>query len=98
MAARDIRTIARMENHVGLEKKDQPVPVIEASIQIHYPKPIFVSEVLLDVAAWSDYNFVMDPALNRQLQIFAPRKLPKEEAFHLFVKSLETIGLRVLNQ
>lgn len=66
-------------------------------ISIHYPKGIYISKILMEVSHWSEFNFVMDPGLNRELQIFAPRKMDKEEAFQVFIASLETIGLRALH-
>lgn len=74
-------------------------PWSEADLQlvdVHYPKPISVTHILADVALWSGYNFVMDPSLSKDMQIFAPRKLSKTDAFQLFVASLETVGLRAL--
>ncbi|MFK7825700.1 MAG: hypothetical protein AB8G05_16225 [Oligoflexales bacterium] len=73
-----------------------PQPV-KKEISIHYPKAIYISKILMEVSLWSEFNFVMDPALNRELQIFAPRKMNKEEAFQVFIASLETIGLRALH-
>ena len=67
-----------------------------STVDIDYPRPVYLSKILMDVSKWSGYNFVMDPSLNREMQIFAPRKLTEEEAFQLFIASLETIGLRVL--
>ncbi len=97
MTIRDIKKLDKLESTAKTPGQKVTAELTPApNIMIHYPKPIFLSEVLPDVANWSELNFVLDPALNRELQIFAPRKLHREEAFHLFVKSLEAIGLRVL--
>ncbi|NRA43646.1 MAG: hypothetical protein HRU09_01690 [Oligoflexales bacterium] len=71
--------------------------VVKKEISVHYPKAIHISKILIEVSLWSEYNFVMDPSLNRELQIFAPRKMSKDEAFQVFIASLETIGLRALH-
>lgn len=68
----------------------------EPAISLHFPKPTSLSSIIEEVAVWSDYNFVMEPSLNRAIQIFAPRKLVKSDAFNLFVASLETAGLRAI--
>ena len=80
------------KEEISIESKSNGV----AYIEINYPSAISLSTVLNDVAKWSDVNFVMDPSLNRQIQIFAPRKLSKDDAFNLFVASLESIGLRAV--
>ncbi len=66
-------------------------------VTLHYPKPTPLSQVIAEVASWSEFNFVMEPSLNRKIQIFAPRKLSRGEAFSLFVASLETIDLRAIH-
>ena len=68
----------------------------EILVDIDFPKPAYLSKILTEVSKWSGYNFVMDPKLNREIQIFAPRKLPEADAFQVFIASLETIGLRAL--
>ena len=71
--------------------------VVKKEISVHYPRAVYISKILIEVSLWSEFNFVMDPGLNRELQIFAPRKMSKEEAFQVFIASLETIGLRALH-
>lgn len=65
-------------------------------IRVHYPRPVYISQILPDISSWSGFNIVMDPSLNRKIQIFAPRKICVTEAFQIFVASLETTGLRAL--
>ena len=78
---------------------DQSSPAVASEptmVSVHFPKPVFLSQILPEISGWSGFNFVMDPELNRKMQVFAPRRVAKEEAFQIFVASLETIGLRVL--
>jgi hypothetical protein len=90
----DIRPPA-VDNKVGRIQEGPHAPA-DLMIDLHYPKPTGVSTIIEDVAVWSEYNFVMEPGLNKSLQIFAPRKLKKTDAFNLFVASLETVGLRAV--
>jgi hypothetical protein len=98
MAGRKIEDIelprANPKKDVQEGQKLDPPP--EQLIELHYPKPTSLSTIIEDVAVWSEYNFVMEPGLNKALQIFAPRKLKKADAFNLFVASLETVGLRAV--
>jgi len=68
----------------------------DRKISLNYPKPVALSEVIAHVAEWSGFNFVMEPGLNKAIQIFAPHPLKKADAFNLFVASLETVGLRAV--
>lgn len=68
----------------------------QETIKVHYPRPVYISQILPDISSWSGFNFVMDPTLNRKIQIFAPRKICVNDAFQIFVASLETTGLRAL--
>ena len=79
------------------EDQSKTPQAVKKEINVHYPKAIYISKILMEVSLWSEFNFVMDPGLNRELQIFAPRKMSKDEAFQVFIASLETIGLRALH-
>ena len=98
MAGRKIEDLqAPNENSTSKDPKGQkPEIVTDQLIELHYPKPTALSTIIEDVAVWSEYNFVMEPGLNKALQIFAPRKLKRADAFNLFVASLETVGLRAI--
>ena len=66
------------------------------TVSLHYPKPVALIRLIEEVARWSGYSFVMDPSLNREIQIFSPRRLPKEEGFALLIAALENAGLRLI--
>lgn len=87
------REIKQIED---LPEKAPADEVLLANISVNYPEATKLSIVLADVARWSEMSFVMDPQLNRSIQIFSSRKLNKEESFRVFVASLESIGLRVI--
>jgi hypothetical protein len=67
-----------------------------APVDINYPEPALLSTIVRDVAKWSGRNFVMEPGINTKLQIFAPRKLPPQKAYDLFITSLSVVGLRAV--
>ena len=68
----------------------------EEKVELNYPTPVPLSSVIEQVARWSGFNFVMEPGLNKPIQIFAPNPLTKADAFNLFIASLETVGLRAV--
>lgn len=68
----------------------------EKTVSMHYPKTVSLTSLLDEASLWSGKRFIVDPTLNRDLQIFAKEKLSVKEAFLLLVASLETVGLRVI--
>lgn len=68
----------------------------EPLVRLHYPGGIPLSKILPEISGWSGYNFVIAPELDRKIQIVAPRKISPQDAFQIFVASLETTGLRAL--
>ena len=89
----DVRRNDDIQAKIDEKKFEEPQ---ESNILMNYPSPVPLSSVLAEVARWSDYNIVMEPSLNRPIQIFAPNKMTSEQAFSLLVASLQTIGLRVV--
>jgi len=77
-------------------KAEEQVTVSSKLVSMHYPKPVYLSQVLEEVAKWSDYKFVLDPSIDRLLQIFAPHRIPESQAFELLVASLESISMRII--
>lgn len=73
------------------QKPTKPLPV-----EINYPDPTPLSHILKDVTKWSGLSFVMEPAANVRLQIFAATKLPPHQAYELFLASLSVVGLRAV--
>ena len=67
-------------------------------IIINYPRPTSLSTVLRDVSQWTGICFVMEPAADTKIQIFAPKALPPEEAYEAFIASLRVVGLRAVQQ
>ena len=68
----------------------------ETLVEIDHPSPKPLGVILQEVAAWSGFNFVMDPALGCSIQIFAPHKVSKPEAFKIFLLGLEAVHLHVI--
>ncbi len=96
----------RTENLEGIDdgkSKDVPQPpkVVEpealaAVVDINYPEPTALSMIVKDVSRWSGHCFVMEPSLNAKLQIFAPRKLSRGDAYEIFLASLSVVNLRAV--
>jgi hypothetical protein len=87
------RKIEKISKQATIRNDDE---LKEITVDVNYPRPVPLSKVIEDVAGWSDVNFVMEPGLNKSIQIFAPRPMSKEQGFSLFIASLETIGLRAV--
>ena len=66
------------------------------TVDVNYPEPTALSQILRDVAKWSGQCFVMEPSANVKLQIFAPAKLTKPKAYQLFLASLSVVNLRAV--
>ena len=98
MAERDISEI----DEVPAAASDQPIAVPRRlpksirMVEINYPEPTLLSQILRDVSAWSGECFAMDPQVNAKLQIFAPHNMEEKSAFDLFLASLSIIGLRAV--
>jgi general secretion pathway protein D len=98
------RSIENLESLDGAASKSEarvdvvPVklPAPPEPVEINYPDPTVLSTIVRDVARWSGRNFVMEPGVNAKLQIFAPRKLPPQKAYDLFITSLSVVGLRAV--
>ncbi len=67
-------------------------------IDVNYSKPTPVSVVVADVSEWTGITFVMEPAKDAYIQIFASKLLPKDEAYEAFIASLKVVGLRATQQ
>ena len=63
-------------------------------VLMNYPDPVPLQKLLADAANWSGKKFIIDPSLDRSIQIFAKDKLSTKDAFNLLLASLETVGLR----
>ena len=86
------RSIAKLEETEAVDISPAKRPLVS----MNYPQPILLSAVLADVAQWSSYSIIMDPSLNREIQVFAPHKIDTDAAFNLLLATLETTGLRII--
>jgi len=67
-------------------------------VDLHYPEPTPLTQVVKDVAQWAELAFVMEPSANCKIQIFAPRKMTPDEAYEVFLASLSLVGLRAVRK
>lgn len=79
----------RKINHL-LAQEDEPF------VSMNYPQTVSLQKLLNDASKWSGKKFIMDPTLNRDVQIFARGKLSEHDAFNLLLASIETVGLRAI--
>ena len=67
------------------------------TIDMNYPHPVKISSLVKAVSEWSEYCLIMEPSLDRAIQIFAPKKLSPKEAFDLFITSIDAVGLKAIS-
>ena len=70
-------------------------PTAEA-IHINFPRPTLISSILSRLSQVFKYTFVMEPKLDRRVQVFSPGPVAPEEAFKIFSASLGAVGLRII--
>ena len=98
MANRDIREIDDVPAAEEETKALQPKRAVKAVrlVEVNYPEPTPLSQIVRDVSQWSGECFAMDPQVNAKLQIFAPHKMDEKAALDLFFASLSIVGLRAV--
>ncbi len=102
MSIRDIQNISPNQDKNAESKPDAtshpklPPASIPKEILLNYPRPIALSQLIEETAQWSGYTFIMDPSLDREVQIFAPHRLTRDQAFGLVLATTENAGLRMV--
>ena len=74
----------------------KPNPVEEQLVSLNFPSPTSISKVLMELSHQFHFTFVMEPSLNRKVQIFSPKPVPRKEALNIVVASLSAVGLRLV--
>ncbi len=69
----------------------------KAYLSMSFKDPTSLSTVLSYISEHLNLTIVLDPLNDQTIQIFSPNKLTQQEAFHLFIATLETLGLRVIS-
>lgn len=65
-------------------------------VHINFPRPTLISNMLSRLAKAFEYTFVMEPKLDRRVQVFSPGPVASGEAFKIFAASLGAVGLRLI--
>lgn len=65
-------------------------------LYLNFPNPTPVSLVMRRLSQDADWVVIMNPALDREIQIFAKNKLSGDEAEFVLHESLKAVGLRLL--
>lgn len=68
----------------------------ESLILMDFPRPTLISTIIAKVSKSFSYTFVMQPELDRRIQIFSPGPIESEEAFKVFTTSVGAVGLRLV--
>jgi len=65
-------------------------------ITMDFPRPTKLTEIILNIAKWNKYTIIMEPKLDRSIQIFSPSPMPRDDGFKVFLAALQTVGLRAV--
>ena len=65
-------------------------------VLIHYPNPTWISTVVQEMSKSLGWVVIMDPGLDRKIQIFCTTAIDEHQAEFILNESLRTVGLRLL--
>ncbi len=68
----------------------------EPSVSMDFPRPTKLTDIITAISKWQKYTMIMEPKLERTVQIFSPAPLTKDDAFKVFLAALQTVGLRAI--
>jgi general secretion pathway protein D len=69
------------------------VPSGQELVNIDFPEPTEIKDIIKAVALWTGKNVILDRNVNGKVQIISPRKVTKEEAYQAFLSALNILGL-----
>jgi general secretion pathway protein D len=69
------------------------VPAGQELVNIDFPEPTEIKDIIKAVALWTGKNVILDRNVNGKVQIISPRKVTKEEAYQAFLSALNILGL-----
>ena len=91
------RDVETLRNHSDINSNSTiAADIDEIKVRIDFPKPTLLSAVLSKMAKVFDYTFVMEPGLDRRIQVFSHGELRTSDAFEVFAASLGSVGLRLV--
>lgn len=74
-------------------KGSAAVPSGQELVNIDFPEPTEIKDIIKAVALWTGKNVILDRNVNGKVQIISPRKVTKEEAYQAFLSALNILGL-----
>ena len=69
------------------------VPAGQELVNIDFPEPTEIKDIIKAVALWTGKNVILDRNVNGKVQIISPRRVTKEEAYQAFLSALNILGL-----
>jgi general secretion pathway protein D len=74
-------------------KGSAAVPAGQELVNIDFPEPTEIKDIIKAVALWTGKNVILDRNVNGKVQIISPRKVTKEEAYQAFLSALNLLAL-----
>lgn len=87
---KDTSTIST--NEPSIIKLNDP----QREVSIHFPNPVSIDKLVEEMSKWTGICFIFDPSLNQEIQIFSPKPIALDKAFAIFVGSIESLNLRLV--
>lgn len=69
------------------------IPSGQELINIDFPEPTEIKDIIKAVALWTNKNVILDRNVSGKVQIISPRKVTKEEAYQAFLSALNLLGM-----
>lgn len=69
------------------------VPEGEELVNIDFPEPTDIKDIIRAVALWTDKNVILGKGVNGKVQMISPKKVTKEEAYQAFLSALNVLNL-----
>lgn len=105
MSQRDAEKIAHLLKETSVErpKRDQFQTQTVVATQVEtpktsmdFPRPTKLTEIIATISKWQQYTIIIEPKLDRNVQIFSSQPLSRDDAFKVFLATLQTVGLRAV--
>lgn len=69
------------------------VPEGEELVNIDFPEPTDIKDIIRAVALWTGKNIIIDKSVTGKVQMISPKKVTKEEAYQAFLSALSLLKL-----
>ena len=72
------------------------IPQDSPKASMDFPRPTKLTEIIATISKWQQYTIIIEPKLDRNIQIFSSQSLTREDAFKVFLATLQAVGLRAV--